>query len=222
MTMQEEGTMERIQPTYGYYRQPDGFITLSPATELEELHYMKEGWGPLRRYGRVEMCSEWVADHPLETLFLRGGAHELSAEQIERQGLYMNPPLLPVCRQPLNQFHKRHSSSCWVGAQPVTFPQIAHMELQPAVCRFCQERRPTAAAISRHEDIMHKDEKGDIRTGETLASGLLKGLEPVIQAASTPSDSQVAVLVEELRSLRAELDTLKNNYPARRRKRAVA
>lgn len=178
-------TRGNIKPTYGYYRQPNGWITVSPATDMEELKYRKEGWEPLTQYGRFEMATEWAADHPLETLFMFGGAHELCEDQIRQMGLYMHPPLVPTCRDPLNQYHKRHGATCWVGAKPVEFPQLAHMTgLGPFVCRFCGAEKPTTQARDQHEGVAHKEEKGQIRAGEALASALRgnTGAQPSAQA----------------------------------------
>ena len=74
MTMDQ---VTAIKPTYGYYRQPNGWITVSPVTQLEEVAYIRDGWQSLPRYGRVEMTTEYMADHPLEPLFMAGGAKEL-------------------------------------------------------------------------------------------------------------------------------------------------
>lgn len=164
-------------PTYGYYRQPNGWITVSPVTALEELNYRRDGWEPLPQYGRVEMNSEYAADHPLEQLFMFGGAHELPLEQVIQQGLYMYRPLVPTCRQALSQDHKRHNDTCFVGAKPVVFPQLADAtDLGPFACRFCDAEKPTVEARDQHETVAHKEEKGDVRTGEALASALVKGL----------------------------------------------
>ncbi len=164
-------------PTYGYYRQPDGFITVSPATETEELVYRKRGWEPLSQYGRVLMASAYAADHPLEALFQFGGAKELCVDQIVQQALHIHPPIVPVCGQRLGDRHKRHAKSCWNGAKPVEFPQLENPP--PALhCRFCdRDDLPTKEAQAQHETVVHKDEKGEIRMGEALASALTEGLQ---------------------------------------------
>ena len=46
---------KKAKPTFGYYRQPDGFITASPATTSDELRYRRGGWEPLLQYGHFEM-----------------------------------------------------------------------------------------------------------------------------------------------------------------------
>lgn len=213
----EQVIEERIQPTYGYYRQPDGFITLSPATELEELHYIKEGWTSLHQYGRVEITSEYVADHPLEGLFVLGGAHELSERQIYEQGLYLHPPLVPSCGKLLNQYHKRHRGVCWLNAKPVQFPQLATMtDLGPFPCRFCEAQKPTRAARDQHEGVVHKTEKGNIQTGEVLAEALLRGgMKPPGQEPQ----GDVSSILEELARLRAKLESLEARPKRSRRPR---
>ena len=105
--------MARIRPAFGYYRQPNGWITVSPATELEELKYRKEGWEPLTRYGRFDMAAEYAAGHPLEWLFMQGGAHELPVAQVIEMGFATWPPEVPGCGLALNQYHTRHFPSCW-------------------------------------------------------------------------------------------------------------
>lgn len=185
---QEMGISKRAKPTYGYYRQPNGWITVSVMTDLEELKYRREGWEPLHQYGRFEMNSAYTADHPLETLFMLGGAHELSLEQIVKTGLFLNPPLVPTCRRPLDQDHKRHSGICMEGARPVEFPQIEGLALEGQPCHFCEnDPYPTVEARDQHEKVAHKDEKSDIRTGETLANAMVRGLKsdgsPVTKAA---------------------------------------
>lgn len=212
----EERRVAKIRPTYGYYRQPDGWITASPMTDMDELKYRRGGWEPLTRYGYFEMSTDWAANHPLEALFMRGGARELSEDQIIQQGLYMDPPLVPTCRQPLNQDHKRHVYECMANAKPVVFPQLKHRtDLGPFACTFgCGREFPTTAARDQHASVMHAPEKSDERTGESLATALTKGLSGVLAASPSvveptvmPLDAimtQLAALQRELAALKAE------------------
>ena len=178
----EEG---QTAPTYAYYRQPNGWITVSPCGDMDELKYRREGWEPLHQYGRFEMATEYAADHPLELLFIGGGAFELPYEQVIGQALHLNPPLIPSCSQTLGKSHRHHTGACWAGARAVRFPQLRGDE-QPFPCRFCdREDLPTEAARAQHEGVAHKEEKSDIRTGETLAASLIKGFGG--QAPSLPS-----------------------------------
>lgn len=169
------GQFQQGPATFGYYRQSNGWITVSPAGELDELKYLREGW-ELLPYGRVEMASEYAASHPLEGLFMKGGAKELSCEQIVQSALHLTPPLVPVCGQVLNQHHKRHQAYCWAGAAPVSFPQLEDVP-EGLPCRFCPRSPfPTEEARDQHEGVMHNDEKSDIRTGKILAESLVEGL----------------------------------------------
>ena len=157
---------------------------------------------PLPQYGKFDMGTGYAADHPLELLFINGGAKELCEEQIRQQGLYMSPPLIPLCKQPLTQYHRRHAPSCWAGATPVVFPQLAGMTgLGPFECRFCGVAKATVEARDQHEGVMHKEEKSDIRTGETLADGLIKGLKPEAPAI----DAGIDALLKRINALEAQL-----------------
>lgn len=169
-----QGGLSKIRPTYGYYRQPNGWITVSPATDMDELKYRRQGWEPMPQYGRFDMSSKYAADNPLEWLFQQGGAAELIEAQIVESGLYMNPPRVPTCGQPLTQYHKLHNPGCWRNAKPVEFPQL-HRALQPFPCRFCGVEKPTAKARDQHEAVMHKEERGNIKLGETIAQGMQAG-----------------------------------------------
>jgi hypothetical protein len=176
-----QGVTKQVKPTFGYYRQPNGWITVSPATDLEELSYRREGWEPLNQYGRIEMGTEYMADHPLEPLFMRGGVKELCVEQIIGMGLHLDPPVVPTCGRSLDQYHRHHMAVCWNGAKPVSFPQLDGMETESFQCRFCERSPfPTEKARDQHEGVMHKEEKSDIRTGETLADSLVKGLSGTV------------------------------------------
>ncbi len=191
----QQGRLTRVLPTYGYYRQANGWITVSVVTDLEELKYRREGWEPLHQYGRFDMTTEYAADHPLEQLFMFGGAKELIPEQIIQCGLHLNPPLVPTCRHRLDQDHKLHTAACFEGARPVEFPQIEGMDIEPRPCRFCENAPyPTDAARNQHEKVCHKEEKGDIRTGETLAAAMVKGLTPASPEANGLTDEQIAAL----------------------------
>ncbi len=171
------GRTQGFRPTYGYYRQPNGWITGSPATDLEELNYRREGWEPLTQYGRFEMGTPYMADHPLEPLFMRGGAHELPVDQIIEQALHLNPPVIPSCGRALDQDHKGHTARCWQNPVTVTFPQLNGEMPDGFQCRFCDRQpSPTEKARDQHEGVMHREEKSDIRTGETLADSLVRGL----------------------------------------------
>lgn len=173
------GIPETVRPSWGYYRQPNGWLTGSPATEIEELKYRREGWEPLLQYGRFMMDNDYMADHPFEPLFIRGGAHEFSLEQIVQSGFHLKPPVVPTCGRPLHQYHPIHRATCWVGAKPVVFPQLDGKQFEDFSCRFCGEAKATKQVRDQHEAVAHKKEQGEVRTGEALAAALLKGLQGV-------------------------------------------
>ncbi len=167
----------KVRPTYGYYRQPNGWITASPATSTDELRYRRGGWTPLLQYGNFEMGTPYMANHPLEPLFMRGGAHELTEDQIRKQGLHLAPPLVPNCRTTLSQDHMHHERACWANAKPVVLPQLAGMTgLEPFPCSICDRVLPTQEARDQHTTVMHAPEKSDERTGKSLSDALIKGL----------------------------------------------
>ena len=187
---QARGLSLRIRPSYGYYRQPNGWLTVSPASDLDELHYTRKGWTRLGQYGRIEMTAEYAADHPFEALFMLGGVHEFSREQIIESAMHLNPPIVPGCRTPLSQNHPRHNGVCMATAYTVEFPQITEADLVSFQCRFCQ-RAPFSTDLARdtHEGVMHKEEKSDIRTGETLAAAMVKGLSGPVKETAAPVEA---------------------------------
>ncbi len=188
------------QPTialnYGYYRQPNGWITGSPVTALEKVQYESEGWKHLPAYGRFEMASPYATNHPLEQLFMMGGAHELSVQQVIETGLALNPPLVPTCRTLLTQFHKRHNADCMAGAQPVEFPQLEGLDINydGYSCNLCEVVKPTEAARDQHEGVAHKEEKANIRTGEVLGGKIAEGLGAALGNGATGAPDVAAVL----------------------------
>ena len=123
--VQRLGHTARGKSVLGYYRQPNGWITVSPQTDLDQLKYIRKGWTPLPQYGVVSMTCEYDMDNPFEALFLAGGAKELPVEQVIQMGLHLKPQLLPSCGRRIDQVHKKHKASCFVNPQPVIFPQLA-------------------------------------------------------------------------------------------------
>ena len=218
MTMQQT---PRVKPTYGYYRQPDGVITLSPANDLDELKYIRMGWTALRQYGKFEVTSPYMAGHPLEGLFMAGGAHELTVAQIREQGLYMEPIKLPGCGKTLNKFHPHHDQHCFATTQTVVFPQIAGMDLSPYPCTFgCGRDLPTERARQQHESVAHAPEKGDERTGKSLAAALLEGLGGKAPEATMPPEadpSMMGAILRKMEDMQMELMKLKAAKTVRRR-----
>lgn len=216
MTM---ATEVKVRGTYGYYRQPDGWITVSAMTNTDELQYRRGGWEPLRQYGLFEMATPYMASHPLEPLFMQGGVVELCEDQIRKMGLYIDPPVIPNCRTPLSQDHKRHEGSCMRGAKRVVFPQLAGMtDLGPFPCRFgCgRSNLPTVEARDQHETVMHGPEKSDIRSGEALSVALLKGLggQPASvvlapEAVAAGDQTALGAILAKMEAMQRELAELK-------------
>jgi len=199
---------QRIRPTYGYYRQPDGWITFSTNTRLEKVAYIEHGWEALEQYGAFD-ATPYVAAHPFEHLFMFGGAHEMPVDQVIKTGLYMNPPLVPKCGQHLTQFHRGHSRQCWVGAEPVYFPQLEGMELTPFPCGFCERILPTEQAKTQHQSVAHKEELGNLQTGRSLGTSLAEAMSNVPTAApraEAEDGPSRAELQTELDSLRQDLE----------------
>lgn len=198
-----------ITLNYGYYRQPNGWITGSAVTMLERVQYEQEGWEHLPNYGRFEMANPYAANHPLEQLFMMGGAHELPVAQVIESGLALNPPLIPACKTLLTQFHKRHNADCMVGAQPVEFPQLEGVDVNydGFKCNFCTDVRPTMEANDQHEGVAHKDEKANIRTGEVLGDKIAEGLGRALGNGATAAPEAAPVDVKDARSV--VMDVLK-------------
>ena len=232
MTMQTPA----VKPNYGYYRQPDGRITLSPANDLDELKYSRMGWTALRQYGKFEATSPYVTNHPLEGLFLAGGAKELSLEQITRQGFHVDPPTMPGCSKTLNQFHPHHAPACFEQVLLVEFPQLEGVDLPVFPCNFgCGRTLPTERALQQHESVAHAPEKSDERTGESLAAALAQALisgfggkapaaapgevDPAVADVSTQVAELLMSQQQAIDALREELANMKAATPKQRRAR---
>ena len=198
-------TMGRnIRPTYGYYRQSNGWITFSTITRLEKLKYVERGWQPLDLYGQFD-ATPYTLNHPFEALFMFGGAHELPVDQVIQTGLYMDPPLVPTCGSHLTQYHRSHSQPCWVGAKAVEFPQLEGVDLPgPFECSFCEKVLPTVAAREQHQSVAHKEDQGHIQTGHSLGTSLGEVLAqagitaPSMRANEGPSQAELQQRVDEL------------------------
>ena len=216
---------DRTRGTYGYYRQPDGFITAASATNTDELKYRRGGWEPLLQYGNFEMSTPYMVSHPLEPLFIRGGERELTVRQIVEQGLYMEPPVIPSCRQTLDQMHKHHEPSCFRNTKSVEFPQLDGVAVGPFPCAFgCGRLSPTKEAAEQHAGVMHKPEKSDERTGESLAAALLLGFGGTAVApttaptATTPGAVDVSSILAAMETMQREIAALRaHETPARHR-----
>ena len=198
----------RIQPTFGYYRQPNGWITVSPNTRLERLKYTEEGWEYLEHYGAFDMTG-YSINHPLEGLFMFGGAKELPVEQVVQMGFYIDPPLVPRCQQHLTQYHRAHRQECWRGAKKVVFPQLDGVAVAgPFVCDFCGRKMPTQKARDQHQEVMHATPMNNIQLGRSLGDtlgGILGQGRTAPVAVATP----VAAAMPDNAGLLQELEALK-------------
>ena len=194
---------QKIQPTHGYYRQPNGWITFSPITRLEKLRYTEQGWEALDQYGVFDP-SPYVVNHELEGLFMKGGAHELILDQIIKTGLYINPPMVPTCGIHLTQYHRRHDTLCWAGAKPVEFPQLEGLDLKPFPCEFCDRVLPTSEAKTQHQSVAHSESLGNIQQGQSLGTSLAAALGNVNQP---PDQEALLKRIEELQEELAGKDT---------------
>jgi hypothetical protein len=172
---------------YGYYRQPNGWITVSPIGKNNtDLHrYQDEGWVPLvRQYGPFDFPREYYANHPFEVLFLRGGAHEMPVAQIKALGYDRNPPKMPRCNLALGEEHagptKRpiHFDRCWMGAQPVVFPQLAGLEPDAVPpCEFCERDDFTSRpGREQHMRVLHIEELREISAAREMAKGMREAM----------------------------------------------
>lgn len=194
----------RLQPTFGYYRQPNGWITISPITRLERMKYTEQGWQYLEKYGAFDMTT-YTVNHPFEGLFMFGGAGEMPVKQVIETGLYMDPPLVPRCRQHLTQYHRSHAQSCWQGATRVEFPQLATVALGvlgPFPCEFCDRKLPTKQARDQHQGVAHATPKNNIQLGKTIGDAMADALGNMRAPVAAPSDT--TVLLERIASLEAE------------------
>lgn len=167
---------------YIYYRQPNGWLTMGHVGKNNiQLHkYQDEGWTPLREYGRFDFPIPYYVDHPFEVLFLRGGAGEMSLEQIRALGYDKTPPRLPRCNLALGKEHvgptgrPLHFERCWLGAQVVVFPQLDGVEpLVVPACEFCERDDFTSVrAREQHMRVLHIEELREIKAAREMAAGM--------------------------------------------------
>ena len=121
----------------------------------------------------------------------------MPVDQIIQNGLYIDQPLVPRCRQHLTQFHRSHRADCWRGAQPVEFPQLADVPkalIGPFVCDFCKRKMPTAEAREQHQSVAHTEPLGDVRTGTSLGKALAEAMSKTNGTPAVASPSQDALL----------------------------
>ena len=198
------GLAQNIQPTFGYYRQPNGWLTVSPNTRLERLKYTEQGWTYLTQYGAFDMTT-YTANHPFEGLFMFGGAGEMPADQVLQMGFHISPPLIPTCQQHITQYHRGHTQVCWRGAKAAEFPQLAGIsaeQLGPFPCDFCGRKMPTSAARTQHQSVAHAKPLDNVQLGrslgESIAAALGKG-----SGLSTDEQAELAELRKEAAARKA-------------------
>lgn len=188
---------------YLYYRQPNGWITVSPVGKNNtDLHrYQDEGWVPLREYGQFDFPREYYAHHPFEVLFLRGGAAEMPLAQIKALGYDRNPPRLPRCNLALGEEHSGptrrpiHFDRCWMGAQPVVFPQLdgVPQAVVPA-CEFCDRDDFTSVkGREQHMRVLHVEELREISAAREMAKGMREAMGIAVSAGAVPAPIGMAV-----------------------------
>ena len=174
------GTLtRRAAATHMYYRLPNGWIDYGSVDPVEQRRLVEGGWVPLPQYGRLDILYVYTGAHPLEALFIRGGAGALSAEQIIASGYWQKPPKIPSCRTVLNPAHMRHKTECWAGAEEVTFPQVPSDTPRSFICTFCRRAFPVEMARDQHASVMHQKEQGDLRAAEMMAKALGEAMRGV-------------------------------------------
>ena len=160
---------------HAYYRLPDGSISSGGAGDVEMVWLRRGGWERLDAYGIFFMDGIYMANHPYEPILMRGGEKEFSPHQIITEGMWQNPPLVPGCNQVISDAHKRHTSACMRTAWAPTWPQVDPSTPRAFPFNFCERALPTVQARDQHESVAHKEEKGQIRSGEHLANAMLRG-----------------------------------------------
>lgn len=188
---EQEGAGTR--PIFGYYRKPDGDITVSVVSEMEELHYRREGWETLPQYGRFDMTTEWMANHPFEALFMRGGATEMTVHQVIEHGFHIKAPEVPGCGKLIDQNHPRHRPACWALRYKVSFPQLEGSGAKAWECQFCNQVRATKEGLDNHMEVAHREERGELRTGQSLAEAIVRGLKDNTPAVEPNGSGDLAV-----------------------------
>lgn len=194
---------QRIQPTFGYYRQTNGWVTISPTTRMEKVKYEERGWKHLAQYGAFDMTA-YVANHTMEALLMFGGVKELSVEQIIQTGMHLNPPMIPTCKRHITQYHRGHTAACWQGSQPAEIPQLAGVareRLQPYRCEFCTRVLPTPEARQQHQQVVHAKELGSMQAGRSLALALHE------KPTQTNAPADASALLDRIAALEAKLKT---------------
>lgn len=183
---------------FGYYRQPNGDITVSQISPMERMAYIEDGWEWLRQYGTFDMTSEYAANHPYELLFMLGGAKEMPESQVVEMGFNIHPPKIPTCKMALTGRHKRHSANCTPYIS-VVFPQVTSVTPYPCSFDDCTRATPEGAfsnkkALAQHESVMHKEAIGITRTGEVLGDSIIRGLANIMGNNPAPTAKNSGII----------------------------
>lgn len=174
---------------YQYYRQPNGYVTVSPAFGTDMLRYMMEGWVPLTKYGRFKL-NQHVHENKFEWLFQRNGQLEVPIQQLIEEGFHTREMKVPGCglwygkpesyefqsermREDIvpNKSHI-HDHQCYEEGWVVTFPQFKQEMPQSFPCQFCSDVGTTEKALERHVSIAHKDRVAAFSTANAIAAAL--------------------------------------------------
>ena len=175
--------------THMYYRAPGGYVFSDTSDTMSRYRAFGMGRMPLNEYGLFSLYP-YTVNNPLETLFMRGGAHELTVDQIVENGFHIDPPLIPSCGMVIGEPdpgntghaggarpHVLHRAACWDHAVPVEFPQLVGADLSAAgrtredvTCTWCGEEFATIKARDQHVGVMHEDKVQMSMLAQTMAS----------------------------------------------------
>lgn len=178
--VQEADIAVRGGDAHCYYRLPDGTVELASANPNERLKFMDMGYTPLLQYGTF-IWGPHLVDRPYDVLLQRGGAKELSAEQVLSFGWSHSPPKIVSCGIAPTRGVHRHTAGCFRQMKAKEFEQVKPGG-SPSNCRWCNRSGiPTEAARDQHESVMHSDRLGPTEMGKAITEGLAKVLGPQIK-----------------------------------------
>lgn len=157
---------------FTYYRKPptpddpEGEVTCAQPWESEHNKRIEQGWVWLRQYycfPAVEQSSDAPGGW-FRPLLERGGAKELSRQQIIDMGWAHHPPV--------------------IDGKPVVFPQMEGVEVEPlSYCEFCAGRWFTSQKKYRkHMAVMH----ADLAKGSSMAREIAAGISSAMSAPAAP------------------------------------
>ena len=177
-----EGERPVATAIFGYYRQENGWITVDVTSPMERMKYMEQGQMLLTNYPTFDLCTEYSVNRPFEALFMYGGAKEMPLEQVIENAFHVKAPTVPHCGKPITDIHKKHMAKLGcLPYQKVTFPQIPPgLEIFPCQDETCNRVGDnsfgTLTARNKHEKVMHKEEKAEIRQGKIMGDSIASAL----------------------------------------------